>query len=236
MAKTPQQIIAYARWSPRPNAEECESTETQFEKIEAWSRVTDQVIAGKYADEDVSGKSLKGRPEVELAIQHACRIKGILVVYSLSRLARNTKEAIEIVERLQRCGADIASLNERIDTSTAMGRFFFVVMAALAQLEREQLSDRTKDAMRRHQKSGRRMTRPDRCPYGYGPAEDGELIRIQDEQTVIALMKAARDSGMSFKAIGKHLDQAGFARRDDGAWAKSPASIRKILKREFSEE
>lgn len=229
-----QVAVLYARFSPRPNAKECESIEFQLERLRTWAASVGLEIARDYSDEEVSGKSQLGRPELELAIAHACRTRGILVVYSLSRLARSAKDAIEIVERLDRSRADIASLTERIDTSTPTGRFFFTVMAGLAQLEREQLAERTSDAMRRHQASGRRMTRADRCPYGYQAAgEDGAaLIPVHDEQLVIQVMRTARESGRSFRDIGAHLDQLGHRRRNGQPWSTSPALISKILKRE----
>jgi len=235
-AKSQQMAVPYARFSPRPNATECESIEFQLERLRTWSASVGIPIACEYSDEDVSGKSQDGRPELEKAITHACRIHGILIVYSLSRLARNVKDAIEIVERLDRSGADIASLTERIDTSTPTGRFFFTVMAGLAQLEREQLAERTSDAMRRHQASGRRMGRLDRCPYGYEPAgEDGAmLVPVHQEQTAIEMMRAAKERGMSFRNIGEHLDRAGFRRRNGQTWRTAPGLIAKILRREAS--
>jgi len=234
--KSQQMAVPYARFSPRPNATECESIEFQLERLRTWAASVGLEIAYEYYDEDVSGKSQDGRPELEKAISHACRIRGILIVYSLSRLARNVKDAIEIVERLDRCGADIASLTERIDTSTPTGRFFFTVMAGLAQLEREQLAERTSDAMRRHQATGRRMSRPDRCPYGYEvhDQDDSVIVPAVEEQHVIKLIKTARDDGMSLRSIAAHLDDLGYRRREGQPWAKAPALIRKILIRETS--
>ena len=57
------------------------------------------------------------------------------VVYSLSRLARSTRDTIEIADRLDRDGADSSSLSERIDTTTAAGKMAFRMMAVLAEFE-----------------------------------------------------------------------------------------------------
>jgi hypothetical protein len=60
-------------------------------------------------------------------------------------------------------GADLAVIQEHVNTRSPMGRFIFTLFSALAQLEREQIAERTSTAMLRHQSKGRRMTRPDRC-------------------------------------------------------------------------
>ena len=63
------------------------------------------------------------------ALDQTCDCGGVLVVYSLSRLARSTRDAIEITERLEQSGADLVSITERIDTTTGIGRFFFTAIA-----------------------------------------------------------------------------------------------------------
>ena len=99
----------------------------------------------------------------------ACKAKAVLVVYKLDRLARNTRDALDVLERLQKSKADLASVVEQINSRSPMGRFFFTQLAAFAELEREQIRARTSAAMRSYQAEGRRMTRADRCPYGKDP-------------------------------------------------------------------
>jgi DNA invertase Pin-like site-specific DNA recombinase len=79
-------------------------------------------LARTYADEGLSGKRADNRPGLQGAIAHACETHGVLVVYSLSRLARSTRDAIDIAERLAKCKADLVSITEKIDTTTSMGR------------------------------------------------------------------------------------------------------------------
>jgi DNA invertase Pin-like site-specific DNA recombinase len=63
-----------------------------------------------------------GKTGLDAALTHACKEGAALVVYSLSRLARNTRETIEIGECLAECGADLVSLSEKIDTTSAAGK------------------------------------------------------------------------------------------------------------------
>src|SRR5262249_56481568 len=121
----------------------------------------------------------------------ACDMTAAVVVLSLPRLARCTKDAIDLAERLNSAGADLAVIQENVNTRSPMGRFIFTLFSALAQLEREQIAERTSSAMIRHQAKGRRMTRPDRCPYGWhpDPANPGRLVEDALEQAAIARIR-----------------------------------------------
>ena len=66
-----------------------------------------------------------------------------LVVWKLDRLGRSVKNLVDLVGELHRQGAQFKSLTDSIDTGTASGRFFFHVMASLAQMERELMVERT---------------------------------------------------------------------------------------------
>src|SRR5262245_65802211 len=98
---------------------------------------------------------------------------------------------------LSAAGTDLAVIQENVRTRSPMGRFIFTLFSALAQLEREQIAERTSVAMLRHQAKGRRMTRADRCPYGWRPdsADPGRLIEDAEEQAIIARIRHHRKIG-----------------------------------------
>lgn len=233
MRERTRYAILYARWSPRPDAERCESIQTQFEAMRHWCSAMGLEILAECYDEDASGSRADNRPGLQDAIYRACRNRAVLCVYSLSRLARNTADAIEISGRLSRCHADLASLHERIDTSTPMGRFFFVVLAALAALEREQTIERTSDAMLAHQARGRRMGRADKCPYGQmvDPDDNARLIECPEEQTVIQRILALHAEGNTGRGICATLDKEGMPRRGGKTWANAHRLVGIIVNR-----
>ena len=106
----------------------------------------------KVYSEQVS--STKQRPQLDAALEHL-REGDVLVVYRLDRLGRSLKGLIEIVEDLQARGVGFVSTADAIDTTTPMGRFFFHVLASLAQMERELLADRTRAGLAAAKKRGR---------------------------------------------------------------------------------
>ncbi len=228
----PKQVILYARFSPRPNAAECDSIEKQFERLRAWCVACGYEVAGEYDDADLSGGSTDGRDGYADAVAHACRIKGILAVYDLARLSRNVGDASRVLEHLRAKGVELMLLTEQIDTTTPMGRCMYHVMASFAQLYREQISERTSNAMRRHQANGRRMGRADRVPFGYRVADDDsrEIIPDQGEQSIISMIADLRTTGMSHRGICGELDDQRIGRRGK-TWEGAHGLVDKILRR-----
>jgi site-specific DNA recombinase len=224
------QAVLYGRFSPRPSPEECDSVEKQLERCRAYCAGHGYTVVAEHHDKDLSGGRADNRPGLQEAIATACARKAVLVVYSLSRLARCTKDAIDLAERLNAAGADLAVIQENVNTRSPMGRFIFTLFSALAQLEREQIAERTSSAMLRHQAKGRRMTRPDRCPYGWrpDPANPGRLIEDDEEQAAIALIREEHRRGKGLRAIARALDRAGMGCRGR-RWTHM--AVRSVLRR-----
>jgi DNA invertase Pin-like site-specific DNA recombinase len=121
-------------------------------------------------------------------------------------------------------------IQESVNTRNPMGRFIFTLFSALAQLEREQIAERTSSAMLRHQANGRRMTRPDRTPFGWRPDPDDpdRLAEDAEEQEVIARIQEEREKGCGLREIARTLDREGIDCRG-GRWSHS--AVRSVLRR-----
>src|SRR5262249_41191256 len=138
-----------------------------------------------------SGKKLAKRPVMQaiLAEVKARRVSALLV-FKLDRLARNTIEALERANILRNCDCRLISLSETIDTGSAFGTFFFTVLAALGQMERDQIAERTTMALRHMRAKGARLGS---APTGWkkvaGP--DGRMTKLEvdeESQTVVELV------------------------------------------------
>lgn len=83
-----------------------------------------------------------------------------LVIWKLDRLGRSVKQLVELVGSLQEKGVHFRSLTDGIDTSTSAGRFFFHVMAAMAEMERDLIRERTTAGLAAARARGRQGGRP----------------------------------------------------------------------------
>ena len=83
-----------------------------------------------------------------------------VVVESLSRLGRSTKDLIELTELFEKREVHLVSLKESIDTSTSTGKLLFTLMSAIAQFERDVIADRTREGLRSARARGRTGGRP----------------------------------------------------------------------------
>ncbi|APM69892.1 TPA: recombinase family protein [Klebsiella pneumoniae] len=104
-------------------------------------------------EDTASGKNSR-RPGLRRAIR---RLKpgDSLVVWKLDRLGRSVRDLITLVSELQARGVNFRSLTDSIDTSTPAGRFFFHVMSALAEMERELIVERTRAGLAAAREQGR---------------------------------------------------------------------------------
>ena len=222
--------IGYIRVSTTEQATEGVSLADQREKIQAYCELHDLQLQGIHHDNGISGKRLSNRAGVQAALKAVCHCKGVLVVYSLTRLARSTRDCIEIVDSLDKCGADLASISEKIDTTSSMGRFFFRLMASLGELERDQVSERTKSAMAYKRSQGERIS--GHIPFGFDLAADSvKLKRNQREQRVISRIVKLRNDGLTYRAIAADLNGRDIPAKAGGQWFANP--IMDICKREI---
>ncbi len=103
---------------------------------------------------DKKSGAKKTRKGLEDALSQL-RANDTLVVWKLDRLGRTVKQLVDLVTEFESKGINFRSLSNDIDTSTTSGRFFFHIMASLAQMERELIVERTKAGLEAARKLGR---------------------------------------------------------------------------------
>ena len=219
--------VGYVRVSTEGQAVEGVSLEAQEDKIRGYCELNDLDLCCIYADRGLSGKRADNRPELQNALR---AIEGgdadSLVVYKLDRLARCTIDALEIAQSLDKRGAALHSLTEKLDTSSAMGRFFFTLVASLAEMERGIIAERTQAA------HAHKRTKHEACghaPFGFQVADDGTtLVKHSEEQKTLALIDELQLAGASQRAIVEELNHRGRPTKLGGVWQRS--NLRSVLK------
>ena len=134
-------LIGYARVS------------TQDQNLDLQTEALAKASCKKIFDDKISG-SHAVRPGLA-KVQEALREGDTLVVWKLDRLVRSVKHLVELVGELHKRSVQFKSLTDAIDTGTASGRFFFHVMASLAEMERELTIERTQAGLKVARQLGR---------------------------------------------------------------------------------
>jgi len=135
-------LIGYARVS------------TLDQNLELQTEALTKAGCKKIFEDKVSGSRAE-RPGLT-KVQDALRVGDTLVVWKLDRLGRSVKNLVDLVGDLHKQGVQFKSLTDAIDTGTPSGRFFFHVMASLAEMERELTIERTRAGLEVARKLGRK--------------------------------------------------------------------------------
>jgi DNA invertase Pin-like site-specific DNA recombinase len=135
-------LIGYARVS------------TQDQNLELQHEALNKAGCQKIFEDKISG-ARADRPGLVMALE-MLREDDTLIVWKLDRLGRSVKQLVGLVSDLQKQGVQFKSLTDSIDTTTPSGRFFFHVMASLAEMERELTIERTRAGLETARKYGRK--------------------------------------------------------------------------------
>ncbi|MGM0867600.1 MAG: recombinase family protein [Bacillota bacterium] len=135
---------------------------TQDQNLDLQTDALKKAGAAVIYKEKITGTK-KERPELEQLLK-AISEGDSVVVYKLDRISRSTKHLIELAETFEEKKVNFISIQDSIDTSSAMGRFFFRTMASIAELERDIISERTKSGLQSAKMRGRNGGRPSKDP------------------------------------------------------------------------
>ena len=130
---------------------EAQNTARQEEAARQYN--VDKVFIEKQSGKNTERKALK-------EMLNFLREGDTLIVESISRLARNTKDLLSIIEVLQEKQVNFISLKENIDTNTAAGKFMLTVFGAMAELERQYILDRQAEGIAIAKSEGKYKGKP----------------------------------------------------------------------------
>jgi site-specific DNA recombinase len=196
--------VGYIRVSTTEQCTDGVSLDNQKAKIVAYCTLKDLTLIEIIEDAGISAKNLHKRPGAQkmLALARKKQVDAI-VVYKLDRMFRSTIDALETTKMLERQGVSFHSIEENLDTRSAMGLFFYTLLAALAELERKIIGEKTESALA-HKRSKNKKTGGD-VPYGYDLAPARLLIKNDAERKIIRLIRHLHRQGISLRGTCREL-------------------------------
>ena len=222
-------VAAYARVSS--------SSEDQLNSYRVQNQYYSELISGNpdwemvdiYADEGITGTSVEKREDFQRMMRD-CRKGKIdrILVKSISRFARNTKDCLAAVRELKKLGVSVQFEEQGIDTSKVSSEMVTAIMASLAQKQSESISGNVKWGIQKRMQDGTFV--PPYLPYGYEAV--GKKICINEEQaTVVKKIFSDFLAGCSTEQIAADLRVNNISCKNGRAqWDSS--SVRYILRNE----
>ncbi len=225
MKKAPDcrnKALCYIRVSTEEQAREGVSLQAQEEKLRAYCAAQGLEIAGVIRDEAVSGgKPLAARAGGERLLQEVSKGRVWHVVsLRLDRLFRDAADALVMTRAWDKAGVALHLVDlggQALNTASAMGRFFLSAMAAIAELERNLIGERTAAALQ-YKKRQRQVYA--RTPLGYKRVED-RLVKDQRALAAVRKIKELRSEGATLRKIAEDLNRARVKTALGGKWYAS---------------
>lgn len=172
----------YIRVSTDEQAKEGYSIEAQKAILERKSAEFNYTVIKHYIDDGYSAKDTR-RPALQQLLADAeSKTFDVIIFWRLDRLTRNSRDFHKLTERLQMSSVGLKSINDPIDTTSAIGRFQLELSVSLAQLERETISERVYFVMEERARKG--LRNGSFAAYGYDLV-DGKLVVNQEEAVVV---------------------------------------------------
>lgn len=202
-----------------------DSPEHHLERAKMYADLKGWDIVEEYHLEAVSGKSVMSHPEAQRMLRdiQSGHIDG-LIFSKIARLARNVKELLEFSDHFQKYNADLISLHESIDTSSPSGRFFYTIISAMSQWERENIVERINASVEVRAKMGKVMGA---IPYGYKKVGKDGMELDEHEAPIRKLMFTLFLEYKRFGTVANILNERGYRTKRNTKF--SGVAIKRLL-------
>lgn len=226
-----KKVAIYCRVSTTNQAEDGYSISEQQDKLNKYCEIMGWQVSEIYTDAGFSGSNIE-RPAIQNMIYDAKSHKfDTVLVYKLDRLSRSTRDNLFLIQDVfKNNNVEFISLNENIDTSSAMGGFFLTILAAFAELERETIKERMQLGKLGRIKSGKSSAVNNAAlGYKYDKSTDSRVI-VPTEAKLVQEVFERYSSGDSISRIVRDFLTRGITGKNGGHI--TPTRIRNILSNE----
>lgn len=180
--------VGYIRVSTDMQAELGYSLENQEYEIKNYVESKHMTLVHIYQEEKgASGKNIEGRPQFQQMLSDIAKNRDIdyVVVYNMSRFARNAANALTTLQKLKSYNVSLYVIKEGIDSTTKMGETMFSFASIFADLERDNIRENTTAG--RYQKARNGLWNGAQAPFGYR-LDSGKLVIQEDEAEVVRII------------------------------------------------
>jgi site-specific DNA recombinase len=207
-------VAVYTRVSTEDQAKEGYSLDAQKERLLAYCEAQGWELAEFYEENGHSGRNTR-RPAYQRMMEERAKWDVILVM-KMDRIHRNSKNFMIMMENLEKWGKKFTSMNESLDTSTAVGRFVVDIIQRIAQLESEQIGERTYMGMA-HKAENAPGLLGFNPPFGYC-IKDNDLSILPEEAEIVRRIFAIYSAGETMGNIALSLNRTEVLTRRKCAW------------------
>ena len=216
-------VAVYVRVSTEDQAKEGFSLDAQKDRLRSYCKARGWDIASEYMDDGQSGRDIK-RPAYQRMLEERDQWDTILVV-KMDRIHRNSRNFMEMMDNLRIWEKEFSSVQESLDTGTAMGRFVVDIIQRIAQLESEQIGERVYTGMRQKASTVGGILGFN-APYGYD-FQDGELVVNCEEAVVVREMFKQYADGHTLRRVVESLNTKNVLTKKNEKW--TVWSVRHVL-------
>jgi DNA invertase Pin-like site-specific DNA recombinase len=157
-------------------------------------------VVHEYEDRGICGKKAR-RPGLDALMADARRKKfSVVLVAAFDRIARSTRNFLQVVDELDSLGIEFVSRREGVATGDAMGRLFVTIISAIAELERSLVVERVKSGMRRARLEGRQI--------GRARLDVDRRQVIDDRRSGLSLTQVAKKHGISRASVCRLMKES----------------------------
>ena len=207
--------LLYARVSTQLQVNDGVSLDVQERQLQSSAEMAGYTNIELVREEGRSGKCITGRPALTAALKRLDSGEAnALFVTRIDRLARSTKDFLNIIDRANANGWRLVMLDLNLDTATYQGRFVVTIMSALAEMERGIIAERQKDVHKDRRARGV-VWGKDMGPMNKTPQEVKDRIVLE------------RSKGASFRKIADGLNQDSIPTQNQRQW--HPTTVKNLL-------